>query len=114
MMRSSILMEVTRAMSMEHRCLFQAMRSDVCEPWGYVAPVIAAVVTRATGVRHIYLIEIFLALGKPKHHPEQSSSCIISSLSGKIPVKDRGDIVNSFNREGSGPQVSIKWIKSFI
>ena len=37
-------------MSMEHRCLFQAMRSDVCEPWGYVAPVIAAVVTRATGV----------------------------------------------------------------
>ena len=56
MMRSSILMEVTRAMSMDHRCLFQAMRSDVCEPWGYVAPVIAAVVTCATGVRHIYLI----------------------------------------------------------
>ena len=27
-----------------------------CEPWGYVAPVVAAVVTRATGVRHIYLI----------------------------------------------------------
>ena len=30
--------------------------SDACEPWGYVAPVVAAVVTRATGVRHIYLI----------------------------------------------------------
>ena len=29
---------------------------DACEPWGYVAPVVAAVVTRATGVRHIYLI----------------------------------------------------------
>ena len=28
-----------------------------CEPWGYVAPVVAAVLTRATGVRHIYLIE---------------------------------------------------------
>ena len=27
-----------------------------CEPWGYVAPAVAAVVTRATGVRHIYLI----------------------------------------------------------
>ena len=27
-----------------------------CEPWGYVAPVVAAVLTRATGVRHIYLI----------------------------------------------------------
>ena len=27
-----------------------------CEPWGYVVPVVAAVVTRATGVRHIYLI----------------------------------------------------------
>ena len=26
------------------------------EPWGYVAPVVAAVMTRATGVRHIYLI----------------------------------------------------------
>ena len=31
--------------------------SDACEPWGYVAPVVAAFVTRATGVRHIYLIE---------------------------------------------------------
>ena len=30
--------------------------SDACEPWGYVAPIVAAVVTRATGVRHIYLI----------------------------------------------------------
>ena len=30
--------------------------SDACEPWGYVAPVVAAVVTRTTGVRHIYLI----------------------------------------------------------
>ena len=30
--------------------------SDACEPWGYVAPVVAAVMTRATGVRHIYLI----------------------------------------------------------
>ena len=29
--------------------------SDACEPWGYVA---AAVVTRAIGVRHIYLIYI--------------------------------------------------------
>ena len=32
--------------------------SDACEPWGYVAPVVAAVVTRATSVRHIYLINI--------------------------------------------------------
>ena len=32
--------------------------SDACEPWGYVAPVVAAVVTRATGVRHIYLIAV--------------------------------------------------------
>ena len=31
--------------------------SDACEPWGYVAPVVAAVMTRATGVRHIYLID---------------------------------------------------------
>ena len=30
--------------------------SDACEPWGYVAPAVAAVMTRATGVRHIYLI----------------------------------------------------------
>ena len=30
--------------------------SDACEPWGYVAPVVAAVMTRATSVRHIYLI----------------------------------------------------------
>ena len=30
--------------------------SDACEPWGYVAPVVAAFVMRATGVRHIYLI----------------------------------------------------------
>ena len=36
---------------------FERIRhSDACEPWGYVAPVVAAVVTRATGVRHIYLI----------------------------------------------------------
>ena len=35
--------------------------SDACEPWGYVAPVVAAVVTRATGVRHIYLIQSFEA-----------------------------------------------------
>ena len=33
---------------------------DACEPWGYVAPVVAAVVTRATGVRHIYLIVIII------------------------------------------------------
>ena len=58
MMRSSILMEVTRAMSMEHRCLFQAMRSDVCEPWGYVAPVIAAVVTRATHLLNFVISSI--------------------------------------------------------
>ena len=61
----------------------------------------------------LLIIEILFARRRPnlrKHPPEQSSS----SLSGKIPVKDRGDIVNSFNREGSGPQVSIKWIKSFI
>ena len=32
------------------------MHLDGCEPWGYVAPVVAAGVTRATGVRHIYLI----------------------------------------------------------
>ena len=32
--------------------------SDACEPWGYVAPAVAAVMTRATGVRHIYLIVI--------------------------------------------------------
>ena len=31
-------------------------RLDACEPWGYVAPVVAAVMTRATRVRHIYLI----------------------------------------------------------
>ena len=30
--------------------------SDTCEPWGYVAPAVAAFVTRATGVRPIYLI----------------------------------------------------------
>ena len=27
-----------------------------CKPWGYVAPVVAAVMTRANGLRHIYLI----------------------------------------------------------
>ena len=32
------------------------MHLDGCEPWGYVTPVVAAGVTRATGVRHIYLI----------------------------------------------------------
>ena len=26
-------------------------------PWWYFAPIVAAVVTRATGVRHIYLID---------------------------------------------------------
>ena len=31
---------------------------DACEPWGYVAPGVAAVMTRATGVRHIYLINL--------------------------------------------------------
>ena len=112
MMRSYNLRKVTRARLVEHRCLFQAMRTrqrtqighvgtvgleiendevikpqegdqgqvggqqvpllghgneinspnevishqDACEPWGYVAPIVAAVVTRATGVRHIYLI----------------------------------------------------------
>ena len=30
--------------------------SYACKPWGYVAPTVAAVVMRATGVRHIYLI----------------------------------------------------------
>ena len=35
---------------------------DACEPWGYVAPVVAAVMTRATGVRHIYLIVLCYAL----------------------------------------------------
>ena len=35
---------------------WQMMSSDAREPWGYVAPVVAAVVTRATGVRNIYLI----------------------------------------------------------
>ena len=33
-----------------------ANHEDACEPWGYVALVVAAIVTRATGVRHIYLI----------------------------------------------------------
>ena len=37
--------------------------SDACEPWGYVAPAVAAVMTRATGVRHIYLI-LVIAQGK--------------------------------------------------
>ena len=32
--------------------------SDACEPWGYVAPFVAAFVMRATGVRHIYLINV--------------------------------------------------------
>ena len=32
------------------------LHSDACEPWGYVALAVAAVMTRATGVRHIYLI----------------------------------------------------------
>ena len=32
--------------------------SDACEPWGYVTPVVAAVVTRAPSVRHIYLISM--------------------------------------------------------
>ena len=31
-------------------------RGDAGEPWGYVASVVAAVVTHATSVRHIYLI----------------------------------------------------------
>ena len=31
-------------------------RNDACEPWGYVAPAVADVMMRATGVRHIYLI----------------------------------------------------------
>ena len=35
---------------------------DACEPWGYVAPFVAAVLTRATGVRHIYLIDKTLEL----------------------------------------------------
>ena len=32
------------------------LHSDAFEPWGYVAPTVAAVVTRATGVQHIYTI----------------------------------------------------------
>ena len=43
--------------------------SDACEPWGYVAPAVAAVMTRATGVRHIYLIGIYLMLVKITHVP---------------------------------------------
>ena len=39
---------------------------DACEPWGYVAPSVAAVMTRATGVRHIYLIAI---VKKSSIHP---------------------------------------------
>ena len=39
-----------------HICIKRIGHSDACEPWGYVAPVVAAVVRRATGVRHIYLI----------------------------------------------------------
>ena len=35
----------------------QIRHSDTCEPWGYVAPIVATVMTRATGVRHIYLID---------------------------------------------------------
>ena len=73
MIRSAYLRKVTRARSVDHRCLFQMTKrpqighdgtsgqeklSDACEPWGYVAPVVAAVMTRATGVRHIYLISI--------------------------------------------------------
>ena len=34
-----------------------ANHEDDCEPWGYVASVVAAVVTRATGVRYIYFID---------------------------------------------------------
>ena len=30
--------------------------SEACEPWGYVAPVVATVMRRAIGVRHIYFI----------------------------------------------------------
>ena len=50
MKRLANLYKVARARLLDHR------HSDACEPWGYVAPVVAAVVTRATGVRHIYLI----------------------------------------------------------
>ena len=37
------------------------MHLDGCEPWGYVAPVVAAGVRRATCVRHIYLILLYHA-----------------------------------------------------
>ena len=44
------------------------LHSDTCEPWGYVAPALAAVMTRATGVRHIYLIslKLIVVFGKLK------------------------------------------------
>ena len=74
MMRSVNVHKVARARSVDHKGLFWAMgmthRPKIghvgnvglemanCEPWGYVAPVVAAVVMRATGVRHIYLIDI--------------------------------------------------------
>ena len=42
---------------------------DACEPWGYVAPGVAAVMTRAYGVRHIYLIaEKFLLILNSQFH----------------------------------------------
>ena len=55
---------------------------DACEPWGYVAPVVAAVMTRATGVRHIYLIKFFLSFESESHFVNKEELCYHGMLRG--------------------------------
>jgi transcription termination factor 2 len=40
-------------------------------------------------------------------HIEKKVGMKCTEISGKVPVKDRGDIVDAFNKEGSGPQVML-------
>ena len=55
--------KLTGVRSMCHRCLFYALAMSYrpqighAGPWWYVTPVVAAVMTHATGVGHIYLID---------------------------------------------------------
>ena len=65
--------------------------SDACEPWGYVAPVVAAFVTRATGVRHIYLIQVIRKFCYPLAYLEifwahDARSCVINWPQGVQPT----------------------------
>ena len=97
---------------------FERIRhSDACEPWGYVAPVVAAVLTHATGVRHIYLIVklmqykscIFMQpLNTEQTDPSGQISICLFALMGGLLIRSYSQMMSCRVGEGRWPNSDQK------